>query len=67
MLLLAWATPDPLLAVVRRVPLLSGLLPAPEAVNWGTVATYRVQLRVMPDKPCGDTTCYEAMLLDAAR
>jgi hypothetical protein len=63
---LVWAAPDTLLAVVRRVPLLSGLLPAPEAMDWGTVATYRVELRSMPDAGCGAATCYEALLLDAA-
>jgi hypothetical protein len=40
--LLAWAAPDPLLAFVRRVPLLGGRLPAPQAVDWWEVATYRV-------------------------
>jgi hypothetical protein len=48
------------------VPLLGGLLPAPQAVQWGEVATYRVELRAMPGKGCGAATCYEAGLLDAA-
>jgi hypothetical protein len=61
-LLLAWAAPDPLLAFVRRVP----LLPAPQAVHWIADATYRVELRDMPGEPCGAATCYEAVLLDAA-
>jgi hypothetical protein len=65
-LLLAWAAPDPLLAFVRRVPLLGDPLPAPQAVDWWEVATYRVELRATPDEACGAATCYEALLLDGA-
>jgi hypothetical protein len=65
-LLMARAAPDSLLVFVRRVPLLGGLLPAPQVVHWGEVATYRVELRAMPDESCGAATCYEALLLDAA-
>jgi hypothetical protein len=57
---------DPLLAVVRRVPLMGGLLPAPQELDWGEVATYQVELRATPDGPCGDGACYEALVLDAA-
>jgi hypothetical protein len=64
--LLAWAAPDPLLAFVRRVPLLGGPLPAPQAVDWWEVATYRVELRAIADGPCGAGTCYVAVVLDAA-
>jgi hypothetical protein len=63
---LAWAGPDPLLAVVRRVPLLGGLLPAPQAVRWAAAAVYRVELRGVPAQLCGGAPCYEALLLDAA-
>jgi hypothetical protein len=62
---LAWEDPSPALTVMRRVPLLGSLLPAPQTVDWWMVATYRVQLRATPDAPCGATTCYEAVLLDA--
>jgi hypothetical protein len=62
---LAWAGPGPLLAVARRVPLLSGLLPAPQAVDWGEVAVYRAELRATADESCGAGTCYEALVLDA--
>jgi hypothetical protein len=51
---------------VRRVPLLGGLLPAPQAVAWGWVATYRVELRALAEGPCGGSGCYAAVLLDAA-
>jgi hypothetical protein len=63
---LALAGPGPLLTVARRVPLLVGLLPAPQMVNWGEVATYRVELRAISGEPCGTGPCYEAMVLDAA-
>jgi hypothetical protein len=63
---LAWGRQDSVLAVLRRVPLLSGLLPALQAVRWEEVATYRVELRTMPGEPCGTAACYEAVLLDAA-
>jgi hypothetical protein len=59
-------SPAPLLLALRRLPPLGGLLPAPQAVDWGEVATYRVELRAMPGEPCGAATCYEAVLLDAA-
>jgi hypothetical protein len=56
---------NPLLAFVRRVPVLGGLAPAPQAVHWGVLATYRVRLGAMPHSLCGTTPCYEARLLDA--
>jgi hypothetical protein len=57
---------DSVLAFLRRVPLLSGLLPALQAVRWEGVATYRVELRTMPGAPCGAAPCYEVLLLDTA-
>jgi hypothetical protein len=62
---LAWAGPDPLLTVVRRMPLLGRLVPAPAVIRWGVLATYWVQLRAVAGGPCGGTTCYEAFLTDA--
>jgi hypothetical protein len=53
-------------ALLPDAPLLGGLLPAPRAVGWGTVATYRVELRTVAEGSCGAATCYEAVLLDAA-
>jgi hypothetical protein len=63
---LATGAPNSLLALLRRLPLLGGLLPAPQVVHWGEAATYRVELRAITDKPCGAPSCYEAMVLDAA-
>jgi hypothetical protein len=61
---LAWAGPDPLLALVRRVPVLGGFVPAPQAAQPNAVTTYRVRFRAVSDEWCG-ATCYEAVLLDA--
>jgi hypothetical protein len=57
---------DPFLAPVRRLPPLGDLLPAPQVLQWGAVATYRVHVRTIPNSLCGASVCYEALLLDAA-
>jgi hypothetical protein len=62
----AMGAPDPLLAVLRRVPLLGEHVPAPQALRWEANATYRVQLRIAPDTWCRRSPCYQAVLLDAA-
>jgi hypothetical protein len=63
---LAWAGLDSRLALVRRVPLLGGLLPAPQSVHWQEVATYRVRLQAVPESRCGTGVCVVVVLLDAA-
>jgi hypothetical protein len=66
------------LLILRRLPLLGALLPAPREVRWGAVGTYAVQIHAQPLTPCpwyicgGDAdfaafscdaaTCYEALL-----
>jgi hypothetical protein len=62
---LAWGKQASVLAFLRRVPLLRGLLPARQAVRWEEVTTYRIELRPMRGEPCDAATCYEAVLLDA--
>jgi hypothetical protein len=57
---------DPFLGRLRRLPLLGGLLPAPQVLRWGAVGTYRVRLRASANSICGTGVCYEALLLDAA-
>src|ERR1019366_8665142 len=57
---------DPVRTVLGRVPLLSRLVPAPQVLQWGVVATYRVQLVSIPDSICDADTCAEAKLLDSA-
>jgi hypothetical protein len=63
---LSWSTQNPLLAAVRRLPLVGRLLPAPAAPARTTLATYRVRLRVAPSAVCSGTPCYEALVLDTA-
>jgi hypothetical protein len=58
--------PPPAVAVLRRLPLLRGLVPAPQALRWGAVATYRVRLQAIPESICDSDICFEALLLDAA-
>jgi hypothetical protein len=62
---LAPARPDPLLTVVRHLPLVSTVLPPPQVIHWEQVAVYRVQLRP-PADTSGGSDSYEALLLDAA-
>jgi hypothetical protein len=54
------------LAWLRRAPVLGTLLPAPQVLHWGVVATYRVRLRAIPESSCGSGVCFEAVLLDSA-
>jgi hypothetical protein len=61
----AWG-PDPLLAALRRLPLAGRLVPGPQAVRWGVVATYRVRLQAAPILVCDATPCYAGLLLEAA-
>jgi hypothetical protein len=66
-LTLARGPMPPLLAALRRVPVLQRLAPAPQVVHWETVATYRIQLRAASCHRGGAPRCtYEALLLDAA-
>lgn len=54
---------DAVLAVLRRVPLLGRFAPRPQVLQRERLATYRVQLRLLPGHPCA--ACIEAVLLDA--
>jgi hypothetical protein len=55
-----------LLALLRRVPLLSRIVPGPQQVQWGATRVYRVELRVASGYTCGTGPCYDALLPDAA-
>jgi hypothetical protein len=54
---------DQWLARLRRLPLLAGMLPAPQALQWGSVATYRVRPQQMSADTCPSALCYGALLL----
>jgi hypothetical protein len=58
--------PNPLLAVLRRLPLAGPLVPAPQALPWGAVSTFHVQLRAAPSDACSSPPCYAALLLSTA-
>jgi hypothetical protein len=64
---LALAGPNPLLTIVRRIPLLGSFVPASQVVHWDVAATYRVQLRATVEALCGGPPCYEALLLEAVQ
>jgi hypothetical protein len=57
---------QPLLAGMRRLPLLGRMLPSPQPVQWGAVGTYRVRLEPAPAASCAASPCYAAVLLAAA-
>jgi hypothetical protein len=56
----------PLVALLRRLPILGGLSPAPQVLRWGAIAIYRVRLHAIPTSICGAGVCYEGLLLDTA-
>lgn len=60
-LALAWGPPDPLLAALRRLPLVGNLAPRAQWPRWGAIGLYRIQLRRRPVWP-GRA---DAVLLDA--
>ena len=59
-------TAPPLLAVLRRLPLLAPRTPAPQAPAFGRLGVYRVQLRPLGTSVCGTGACVQAVLVDAA-
>ncbi len=59
------ASPTPLLAALRRLPLARWLVGAPQQIRWGMPATYRVRLQAAAGAACGVARCYAALLLDA--
>jgi hypothetical protein len=63
---LAWSARGSWLTVLRRVPVLGQLMPAPQRLRWGAEATYRVQIRAVPAGSCTSVPCDEALLLDVA-
>jgi hypothetical protein len=57
---------NPQLAFLRRLPLVSRVMPPPQVVRWGIPAVYRVQLQPAQRSVCSSSPCYEAVLEDAA-
>jgi hypothetical protein len=44
--------PDPLVSLLRRVPLVDRMIRQPQQVDWSHVATYRVHLSAQSFSPC---------------
>lgn len=63
-IVLAPGGPDPMLTVLRRLPLVGQVAPSPQWLHWGEPAVYRIKLRPIAALNCD--TCYEAVLLDPA-
>ena len=59
-------TPDPVVALLRRLPLLGHVLPAPQPLRWGVPAIYRLHFREVPCSAGAPQLCYIALLLDPA-
>jgi hypothetical protein len=57
---------SPLLAALRRLPLVGGWVPPLPAPPWEVLHTYQVRLQAAPGGSCGVALCFEAVLLDAA-
>ena len=60
-LALAYGAPNPLWVALRRLPLVRSLVPRPQLLRWGRLATYRVRLHAAP----GCRACALALLIDA--
>jgi hypothetical protein len=62
---LAAGAPNLVLALLRRVPLLSTAVPPPQQLRWDALTTYRVQVHPASASSCSILPCYEVVLLDA--
>lgn len=65
-LLLSMGPPNPLLALLRRLPLVGRFMPGPQLLRWTTPAIYRIQIQGTAGTSRGVPARYEALLLDAA-
>jgi hypothetical protein len=57
---------NPLLALLRRLPLVERLVPGPQLLRWGRPAIYRVQVQDVAGTSAHGTQRYAAVLLDPA-
>lgn len=61
---LLFSPSDRLLAALRRLPLIGPAVPSAQQPRWGEPAVYRIQIQRRINPAC--SSCYEAVLLDAA-
>jgi hypothetical protein len=62
---LLWNAGSQWLSRLPRLPLLGSVVPAPQAIQWSMVATYRVQLLAVAASRRGGAPYYAALLQDA--
>jgi hypothetical protein len=62
---LVWGEAPPVLAFLRRLPMVGQMLPRPQIVHSSVPAVYQIQLRPTACVVSADPPCYEALLLDA--
>ncbi len=65
-LLLEPGPADPLIARLRRVPLLDSVVLRPQHLRSRTALVYRVSFRAVPHRSCDAHPCITAVLVDAA-
>jgi hypothetical protein len=65
-LALSMGPANPLLAQLRRLPLVGRLVPGPQLLEWGRPAIYRVQIQDAAGTSPNGTLHDEAVLLDPA-
>ena len=68
-LMVTWGGEDPLLARLRRLPLVGQFAPPPQRLRWGTPSVYRVKIKSLGSSAMcspNKAPCYAAELLDAA-
>lgn len=66
-LLLEPGPASPLLAPLRRVPLVGRVIPAAQRLRWYAPATYRILFQAVPGTTCDSLPCVNALLVDAAQ
>lgn len=64
-LLLEPGQADPLVACLRRVPLLAGLVPPAQRLRGRAPSVYRVRFQAVPHTSCDAHPCVTALLVDA--
>lgn len=64
---LAWGSAPPLLAFLRRLPLLGQVAPPPQILHSSVPAVYRIELQPAACTGMDGPPCYQALLLDARK
>ena len=62
---LAHGPVPPLVALLRRLPFVGQVAPAPQRPLWDALKVHHIQLHAVPSGPPCQLGCYEALLLEA--